>query len=187
MIYLLYFQSLATNNLDLSNEPLIDALDEYADEVTLLNDNVATYTTTLGALHDNLSSLQTATQASISELGIISSISQAQIDEAVSNFNSEEFTLTQQIDSLTNLVTLLTQQIESFEPGAGESDKWLFTLSGNVPVEKNSLIDFSNFKYQDLYLRITNSNTDYTPSNDALNGNLSGYINLNLTVPGTGV
>ena len=176
------FSSLATNNLALSNEPLIDALDEnHQADIEILNGNVATYTTTLGALHTNLSSLQTATQASINELGIISYISQEQIDEAVLNFNSEEFTLTQQIESLSNLVILLTQQIDSLEP---RGNKWLFTLSGNAPVEKN--IDWSDLKYQDLYLRITNSNTDYTPSIDALSGNLSGSINLNLTRATTG-
>ena len=68
---------------------------------------------------------------------LISSISQEQIDTAVVNFNSEEFTLTQQIESLTNLVTLLTQQIQEFEPEAGESDKWLFTFNGGIPMHIN--------------------------------------------------
>jgi hypothetical protein len=176
------FSSLATGNLSLNNDALIDALDEnHQADIEILNANVVNYTTTLGALHDNLSSLQIATQASINELGIISSISQADIDEAVLNFNSDEFTLTQQIQSLSDLVTLLTQQIDSLEP---RGNKWLFTLSGGAPVEKS--IDFSDTKYQNLYLRITNSNTDYTPSINALGGDLSGSINLNLSRATTG-
>ena len=172
------FSNLATNNLDLSDEPLIDALDEYADEVTLLNDNVNIYTTTLGALHNNLSSLQTATQDSINELGIISSISQADIDEAVSNFNSEEFTLTQQIESLTNLVTLLTQQIEEFEPEAGESDKWLFTFNGGIPMHITDHGGGTTDDYGDWWLKIKSTSgltkdSPFSITNDLIKTHIS--------------
>ena len=173
------FSSLATGNLSLNNDALIDALDEnHQADIEILNANVVTYTTTLGTLHNNLNSLQTATQASISELGIISSISQEQIDAAVSDFNNEEFTLTQQIESLSDLVILLTQQIDSLEP---RGNKWLFTLSGGAPVEESFSGEYSN-----LFLRIKNSNTDYTPSINALSYAPYGSMYLSLTGPNTG-
>ena len=165
---LLFINDLSSKNKELidTNQNLRNVITNLHSELADATSQIEEYTTQLNNILFNFGEMSSSLVDAIAELSLTSTIDQAYIDDVTSSFNNENFSLNEQYDDLIALIQYLTDQINSFEVSesfSSDNDKWLFTISGGLPVtnDPNLIQGFAN---QELFLK-NDSLAEFEPIN----------------------